>query len=123
MDFAAIYQEALEAAKKAAEAAVPTPVGFYSADLEDNPLSDVTVETEGLCGCAWVKIKGNTAFARWGKKAHSWEFRSGVYGGIELSVSEATRSQSIERKEKAAEAFAAVLRANGISCSVQSRLV
>lgn len=72
----------------------------------------------GVCGFAWVKVKGNCAMARWLKKYKG--ARKGYYGGTELWVR--GYGQSMSRKEAYAEAFAEVLRANGVTAYAGSRM-
>jgi hypothetical protein len=67
-------------------------------------------EPEGLCGFAWVTIKGTSAFAKWAKKQGL--ARPGYPTGLVFWVSEF--GQSVARKEAFAKAFAAVLRSQGI---------
>lgn len=105
-----LYELAEAAGAQAAEEAIPTPM-FISGFPPDE---------EGACGFAWVVIPdARRSFPRWLIKngfarrhhpsgAHVW----GEAGG----------SQSIERKQAYAAAFARVLRMNGVECSVGSRL-
>lgn len=101
-----LYQAAHQHGMKAAEDWTPTPMwieGFPEA------------ESEGACGYAWVRLPdARSRFSRWlkrnnfGSSAHlpgCWVFAR-------------TRSQSLERAQKYCEAFAQVLRLNGIDCEV-----
>ena len=121
-DFAALYEQADAAGKAAADAAVPTPIVIGEETAPFNGVIDYTKPTyfvsEGLCGFAWVKFKGNTAFGRWAKKAGK---ASPAYGGG-LQVWVSSYGQSVTRKEAYAQAFAAVLRAEGVEAYAGSRL-
>lgn len=121
-DFAALYAEADAAGKAAAEAAIPVPIVVGE---ETSPFSgqvDYSKPTyfvsEGLCGFAWVNFKGNTAWGRWAKKNG---VATPAYGGG-LQVWVRGYGQSVTRKEAYADAFAAVLRDNGVDAYAGSRL-
>lgn len=121
-DFAALYAEADAAGKAAAEAAVPVPIVVGE---ETSPFSgqvDYSKPTyfvsEGLCGFAWVWFKGNTAWGRWATK--NGVARKAYGGGSQIWIS--GYGQSVTRKEAYAQAFAAVLRDNGVDAYAGSRL-
>ena len=63
------------------------------------------------CGFASIRFRGNTAFGRWALKAGI--ARKSTMGGLYINV--AAYGQSVALKATFAEAFAEVLRANGIS--------
>ena len=121
-DFATVWAAAHEAGHGAATAITPRTVVFGS---PSTPLgSDVDyskpfyVETEGVCGFAWVEFAGNTAFGRWAKSAGL--ARKGYPKGLSYWVS--GYGQSMERKEAYAQAFADVLRGSGIKAYAASRM-
>jgi len=119
-----IYTQAVQAGIQAGSDAVPTPmvVGTPTSILGSD--IDFTKKTyfvpDGVCGFAWVKIRPNRGkFVAWLKsenigRANSYE------GGYDISVREF--GQSLERKEAYAEAFAKVLRENGINAYACSRI-
>ena len=121
-DFSALYEKADAAGKAAAQASVPTPIVVGE---ETSPFSGVIdyakptyYVADGLCGFAWVSFKGNTAWGRWAKKAGKAKPAYG--GGLQVWVS--NYGQSVTRKEAYAQAFAAVLREQGIEAYAGSRL-
>ena len=119
-DWQAVYNEADQAGKAAAAACKPTPMVVQQ---HANPMNDRSavvqqwVVPHGSCGFAWIKFKGNTAWAAWTKK-------KGLCGdaypsGRSIWVSD--YGQSIELKYAYAAAFANVLRTHGVECYAQSR--
>jgi hypothetical protein len=62
------------------------------------------------CGFASIRFRGNTAFGRWALKVGI--ARKSTMGGLYINV--AAYGQSVVLKAAFAEAFAEVLRANGI---------
>ena len=107
--FEALYAQADAAGTLAAEDAVPTPMVVGSETQPFSGVIDYTKPTyfvsEGLCGFAWVKFKGNTAFGRLAKKTGK---ASKAYGGG-LQVWVSGFGQSVTRKSAYAQAFATVL--------------
>jgi hypothetical protein len=103
-----IYEIAHARARKAAEEWTPTPM-WVSGYVE--PIAD------GACGSAWVNLPdGRSKFSRWLKNNKLCaDFTRGcvIFGK--------TTSQSLEREQKYCEAFAQVLRLNGIECKVKWR--
>jgi hypothetical protein len=103
-----IYEVADAQGKKAAEEWTPTPM-WVSGYAE--PISD------GACGSAWVRLPdGRSSFSRWLKKnklCSDFSRHCIIFGK--------TTSQSLEREQKYCEAFAQVLRLNGIECEVKWR--
>jgi uncharacterized protein DUF6883 len=103
-----VYEIADAQGRKAAEEWTPTPM-WVSGYVE--PIS------EGACGSAWVKLTdGRSKFSRWLKKNKLCsDFSKGciIFGK--------TTTQSLEREQKYCEAFAQVLRLNGIECEVKWR--
>lgn len=121
-DFAALYEEADARGFQAAEAAIPTPMIVGEETTPFSGVMDYSKPTyfvaDGLCGFAWIKFKGNTAFGRWAKKQG---YATPAYnGGLQVRV--AGFNQSVTRKEAYAHAFAETLRAAGIEAYAESRL-
>jgi hypothetical protein len=114
VNFEEIYNAARTAGLIAGNAANPAPMIVRDADvLTGQPLADGRkyIVADGVCGFAWVHVKGNTAFGRWARKAgHA---RSSYHGGLDISVRDF--GQSMQRKQAYASAFAKVLRENGIT--------
>jgi hypothetical protein len=103
-----LYEIADAQGRKAAEEWTPTPM-WVSGYAE--PIS------EGTCGSAWIKLPdGRSKFSRWLKKNKLCaDFtRSCIIFGK-------TTTQSLEREQKYCEAFAQVLRLNGIECEIKWR--
>lgn len=116
--FQGILDEAHLAGREAGEKHRPTPMGFYASDLQGRRLSETEVVADGVCGFAWVHIKGNTAFGRWAKQqGHA---RKNYYGGLDISIR--GYGQSMEKKEAHARAAAEVLKRHGIEAYAQSRM-
>jgi hypothetical protein len=104
-----LYRLADEAGNRAAQVSIPTPM-----KVEGYP-----VEMDGLCGLASIRIPdARRGFARWvvrskvGSRHHK--------GGAQIFAHHP--SQSIDRAVAYAEAFAVVLKLNGIDCTVESFL-
>lgn len=118
--FESLMQRAYAAGKEAGAKCVPQPMGVVAADIFGNPLPGAKVEVvrDGVCGFAWVRLKGNTAFGRWAK-ANGYA-RAGYPSGLNISTKLMT--QSMERNEAAARAMRDVLRDAGIDCWMESRI-
>jgi len=130
-----VYREAREAGEKAMKGAKPTPMVVSEADgLSDRPRDGGKswyVPT-GVCGFAWVKVRGNSWFIRALKKIglaeadrNNWSSRArwlkdSYSGGYSFSVREG--GQSMELKEAYAQAFAAVLESYGVYAYASSRM-
>jgi len=118
-----LRQQAHEAGLAAMQAATPTPILWGSPSTPLGSDVDLTnphsVSTEGVCGFAWVKVKGQTSFARHMRDAGFGRTDS-YAGGTNLWVREG--GQSLERKEAYANAFAAVLNEAGVSAYAYSRM-
>ncbi|MFT0892757.1 DUF6883 domain-containing protein [Pseudochelatococcus sp. G4_1912] len=99
-----IYDLASEAGEIAAEKAIPTPMR----------VKGYPILMEGACGFGHVWIpNARSGFGRWLLKVgHSLRSKGGGARLVFLSP-----TQSIERAGAAAQAFADVLRMNGIECS------
>jgi hypothetical protein len=104
-----LYTIADEAGRKAAARCVPTPMKVEGYD----------VEMEGMCGSASVRVAdARKGFARWvvrSKLAYK-HYR----GGAQIFANHP--SQSVDRAVAYAKAFAAVLKLNGVECTVESFL-
>ncbi len=120
--------EALAAAADAAgmaagngAAVAPMVVGSPSTPFGNDldPGKPMYFVADGVCGFAWVKIKGNTAFGRWAKKAGL--ARPDYPNGLAISAG-ARFNQSMQRKEAWAYAYAKVLKEAGIEAYASSRM-
>lgn len=108
IDFNALAREAHAAGDAAAVAATPRPMhveGF------------ATVE-DGVCGFAWVNVKGNTAFGRFAARV-GWR-KDSYYGGRTLWVR--AYGQSYTRKLAYATAYAKVLNDAGVPATAMGRM-
>lgn len=123
--FAALYAQAVAAAKAAAAACTPTPMVVSEAQgLSDlpKPGGKSWYVPDGVCGFAWVHMKATLPFARWAKaQGHA---RKGYPTGCDISAYRMAPeiNQSLERGEAAARAAAAVLRQAGVECFAESRI-
>jgi hypothetical protein len=122
-DYAKLHREAHEAGMRAAKAAIPTPMVVYEAEgLSDRPKEGGKswLISEGVCGFAWVNIRdARKGFARWVKNEGIGRTDS-YYGGVKIWVSQF--GQSMTRKEAYADAYAKVLRDNGVTAYSHSRM-
>jgi hypothetical protein len=98
--WAALYSSAHISATKAATDCVPTPIQIVG----------FRVELEGNCGGASIRFDGRTSFARWliASKLASAGYGSGVH------VSGYSTTQSVDRANAFADAFARVMWLNGV---------
>lgn len=115
VSFEELYTFADRKGKEAAEVCSPTPMAVGQAkSLFSNEIDrskPVYIVEDGPCGFAWVWFKGNTAWGRWAKKqGHA---KNHYPKGLYIWVS--GYNQSIQRKEAYAQAFAKVLRENGVT--------
>ena len=130
-----IYREACEAGERAMREAKPTPMIVSEADgLSDRPKAGGKswYVPSGICGFAWIRVRGNSWFIRELKKIglaeddrNNWASRArflkdNYYGGYSFSVREG--GQSMELKEAYAQAFANVLESYEIPASSSSRM-
>lgn len=122
-DWQALYDRAHQAGHKAATEVIPAPMVVQS---RSNPMDDNSAITkqwvvpDGMCGFAWIKIRpGNSPFANWLKKEGAGRTDS-YAGGVSINVS--AYNQSVTRKDAYAQAFAEVLREEGIKAYAESRL-
>lgn len=105
----AIFDLASEAGHVAAAACVPTPMTISGGELI----------MEGECGGAYVNVRdARKGFARWLKTSENGEH--GYPSG--MSVYANSEGQSVDRAGAYAEAFATVLRRNGIEATVHRYL-
>jgi len=118
-----IYREAMTAGILAGNAHNPTPMVVQQ---HANPLNDNSAVVQswqvsgGVCGFAWVNIRPATCqFARWLKKTGKVDHVA-YEGGYNLWCHEF--GQSMERKEKWADAVASVLQNHGIKAYARSRM-
>ena len=83
--------------------------------------SQVYIETEGACGSASVIIASSHPFATWlDERGHGMHNPKSLGGGFCIFVRD--HNQSLLRKEAHAEAFAKILKENGIEAKVESRM-
>lgn len=123
--FRSIYAEMVTAAKQAAQGCKPTPMIVTQ---RANPMDDRSRVVQswhvpgGVCGFAWVKMRGTSAFARWLKaNGHG---RPDYPTGLSVSAYHLALEigQSMERGEAAARAAVAVLDRYGIESRMESRM-
>ncbi len=101
----AIFKLAKQAGELAAAECVPTPMKISGGELI----------MDGQCGYAYVVVPdARKGFARWLKTSRHGKHHSG--GGMAFYAE--TDGQSADRATAYAEAFAKVLRRNGIECKV-----
>lgn len=127
-DYKAIWDEACATALKAMRDCIPEPmiVQQHKHVLDDNsPVTKQWDVPEGVCGFAWVNVKGTTGFARWAKKnigEHQFpDFRKAYKRGYSIGPPREA-GQSYERKCAWAGAFARVLESHSIEAYMSSRL-
>jgi hypothetical protein len=120
-DFASIHQQAHEAGMAAVESAQVAPmiVGSPSTPLGNDidPKQRVYYVADGVCGFAWIVVKGNDGFGRWACKQGI--ARDG-YKCKMIWVSQF--NQSMQKKEAYASAYAKVVRDAGYSAYSESRM-
>jgi hypothetical protein len=110
--FQAIVNEANQLSTEKAEKLSP-PIFTVS-----DPFTGTVVGHTSVCGFAWVKFAGNTAFGRWAKKQG---LATKAYpNGLMIWVSQF--GQSMDKKETYAREFASVLESHGITAYAQSRM-
>lgn len=122
-DWQRLHEIAHEAGMAAGKSHTPTPMRVVERanplDRNSPIVTDYGIETEGLCGFAWVVIRPATSsFARWLKQRGIG--RTGYGGGTHIWVSEF--GQSYERKEQYARAYAQVIKDAGLTAYWDSRL-
>jgi len=119
-EFQALYDLAQREGYQAGKMAKPCPMRVVEADIFGKPKegAQVWIEEEGMCGFAWVVLRGNTAFGRWLKKNNLAS--KGYNGGLHIWIG--AHNQSIERKTAHASAMANVFIRAGILAYYDSRL-
>lgn len=110
-DFSTLYNLADTAGKSAVTKFTPNPMVVTSGNKN-------YFVADGVCGFAWIKFAGNTAWARWAKKMGY--ARSAYPKGLSIWVSD--YNQSMQKKEVYAQAFAKTLRDNGVDAWAESRM-
>lgn len=112
--FRTLIEQATAAGRAAGEAIQPRPMNIV------NPATGQRYHVaEGVCGFATVRVTpGTTSFARWLVKEGIGYAAYG--GGVAIPIH--AHEQSLERKQAHANAFAAVLREQGIKAYPESRL-
>lgn len=126
-----IMKDAIDAGEKALKACEPTPmvVEQHASVMDDNsPVEKSWVVDGGVCGFSWIRFKANTTPNRKflnGLKSAGMVGEHGTWGkayqgGYQYWVS--VGGQSMQRKEAFAHAFANVLKDNGITAYVGSRM-
>ena len=120
-----LYNSMVRAARDAVKQCKPTPMVVFEANgltNEPKPGGNRYYVKGGVCGFAWVKFKGNTAFARWAKKNNI--ARADYPSGLSISAFALASEigQSLERGEAAARAAAKVLQEAGVEAYAQSRI-
>lgn len=109
-----VISEAVLAGQTAHDSAIPVPMGVTDG-------RETWVINEGVCGFAWVNVYGIRKNSRLGKALIQCGFRKDDYEkALKFWVS--TPTQSMERKEAYARAFATVLRQHGIKAYPASRM-
>jgi hypothetical protein len=131
-ELAALFKSAELAAKEACAAARPTPMVVFQPRSEDwfsDRERDITRAVkvyppvmDGVCGFASVVIRpGTSRAARYAVKMKG--FSKAYYGGVDKSMSRLCgMTQSLERKEAAARAYAKVLQEAGVMAYCDSRM-
>lgn len=112
-ELAVAFEMADFTGKQAANTCKPTPMSV------SDGVNDWYIP-EGVCGFAWINIHpANCAAAKFAKKYYNAR-KNYSGGGVCIWVSD--YNQSMELKEAYAEAFANVLRINGIDARAGSRM-
>lgn len=110
-EFAAIWTKANQAGIEAGYACTPKPMGVSNANpITGQATNLICVVPDGVCGFAWIKVAGTSAFGRWAKKNHL--ARPGYPKGLQISCKEF--GQSMTRKIAWADAVVKILAQNGI---------
>ena len=112
-EWLSLLEKADQAGQEAVKAATVTPIV-----VEDSLSGQSWFVADGLCGFAWVRFPGNTAFGRFCKAEGI--ARPGYPTGLNIWVKQF--GQSVAKKEAYAQAFAAVLREAGVQAFAESRL-
>lgn len=120
-----IWKEAVNAAQKAARECKPAPMVVQqraSALNDRSPVVKEWVSTGGVCGFAWLRMKGTTAMGRFlsAEKIASPGHPSGLM--VPSHRLDPKIGQSLEQAQAAARAAAKVLNAHGVEAWVESRM-
>jgi len=108
--WAALYEAADARGREAAKNTVPKPMKIVGAPIA----------MEGMCGYACIRLPGTSSFARW---LRAEGIADKAYGRPGVEVPAVRLSQSVDRAESYANAFARVLWLNGIdNVTTESRL-
>lgn len=120
-DWRSVWDAAVVAGYAAVEKCVPKPMVVVA---HVNPL-DASSEIDkywnvpdGVCGFAWISMKGNTSFGSWAKKTGI--ARKAYPSGLNIWISQF--GQSMERKLCFATAAAEHLQNAGVKCYANSRM-
>ena len=121
---ATVYADAHAQGVKAGNACSPTPmiVGTPTTPLGNDIdyEKDVHYVSDGACGFAWINIKpARGGFVKF-LKDNKIGRKDSYYGGYTVWVS--GFGQSLDRKTAYAQAFADVLKTNGITAYAMSRM-
>ena len=112
--FEKLWEQASAAGYAAGDHMMPRPMMVV-----DDSKERAWIVNDGLCGFAWVNVKGaNKGFGRW--LIQTGRARRAYYGGAEVWIS--AHNQSYERKLKHAQVMAYVLKENGVECYASGRL-
>lgn len=120
---AELYAKADAAGQAAAAAIAPVPMTVFDADLAGKPVpgGKSYYVSEGACGFGFVKIRpAKGAFVNY-CKANKLGFKA-YGGGYEIGARVRPFTQSVERNDAYARAFAKVLSEAGINAYGYSRL-
>ncbi len=135
-EFEALFNKAWAAGKAAAATMKPTPVAFQTTNSLTGGFDwnkPYEVVEDGVCGFAWISLREaskagrkDSPFVKWLREQGRGE-RFSEYGYFEdytkcWQIWVRGYGQSMQRKESYAEAFAAVLRENGITAYAGSRM-
>lgn len=113
-EYAKFWQEAWQAGHAAG--AAHKPRAMVVCDMNGSPVETVH---DGMCGFAWVTVKGaNKGFGHWLIKQGL--AKASYTGGAQIWIS--NYNQSYERKSAHAYAMAESLRANGVNAYSDGRL-
>lgn len=128
MDYGSLMEAAMAAgaAKVAGAKVVPMVVQQHASPIDDSsPVVKKWFVEDGVCGFAWVKVKGVGKFANFLKqnkdKFPGLSVHKGYPGGLEISVH--AYNQSLQKKEAYAQGMAEIFRGAGIvNAYAQSRM-
>jgi hypothetical protein len=127
VSFEEIYSAAQKAGEAAFHAAAPVPMAVQSSDIgeEFDWEKPYEVVSDGVCGFAWVDVfvDGRSKMAREMMKfGLSSNYMGGYNFWADKCAPSSRSSQSMQRKEAACQAFAAVMREHGFKAYAGSRM-